>query len=485
VRRPQTRCWICDRSQWARLELPHGILCVGCYRRRHYHPAPCPVCRQGRPLAFLEDELVVCAGCAGVDSPFACVECGSEEHPYGMHRCARCMLRERLTDLLTDPSTGQIHPRLKPVFDALVDSHRPQTGIYWLRRTPGVGPRLLGQMARGELEVSHATFKGFPSDRPHNYVRDLLVALEVLPPYEASIDRIERWLDNKLAGLPTDHADLVRRFAHWRVLRNLRTVAAEGRMTKAVGDRAREQIASSIRLLAYFEAQGLNAANVTQANLEDYREAAEVMSLASEHAFITWLRSSRTNTRLTGITAPWRVPAVTMSDRDRWQAVARLLNDDSLRRYTRIAGLFTLLFAQPLSRIVAMRTSQVTETADGDVEVTFRTVPITMPVVLDDLVRAHLDEQGLSKYGRQNSNWLFPGGQPGRHLQTESIRGQLVGIGIKPLESRKAALFQLASEMPAPVLAELLGTTDVNAMNWARLAARDWTGYIADRASRP
>lgn len=43
--------------------------------------------------------------------------------------------------------------------------------------------------------------------------------------------------------------------------------------------------------------------------------------------------------------------------------VDRLLHDESLRRYTRIGGLFTLLFAllfaQPLSRIVAIRTSQV------------------------------------------------------------------------------------------------------------------------------
>jgi hypothetical protein len=51
-----------------------------------------------------------------------------------------------------------------------------------------------------------------------------------------------------------------------------------------------------------------------------------------------------------------------------------------------------------------------------------------------------------------------------------------------PLQSRKAALFQLAAEMPAPVLAELLGITDTNAADWAKLAARDWTGYLADRA---
>jgi len=32
------------------------------------------------------------------------------------------------------------------------------------------------------------------------------------------------------------------------------------------------------------------------------------------------------------------------------------------------------------------------------------------------------------------------------------------------------------------VLVELIGITDNNAADWARLAALDWTGCIADRA---
>ena len=70
----------------------------------------------------------------------------------------------------------------------------------------------------------------------------------------------------------------------------------------------------------------------------------------------------------------------------------------------------------------------------------------------------------------------------GKHLTTEAFRRDLIKIGIKPYEARKAALSQLAGSAPAPVLAELLGLTDANAADWARLAARDWTNYIALRA---
>ncbi len=43
--------------------------------------------------------------------------------------------------------------------------------------------------------------------------------------------------------------------------------------------------------------------------------------------------------------------------------------------------------------------------------------------------------------------------------------------------------FQLAATMPSSILAELLGTSDVNAAAWAALAARDWGAYVHDRAS--
>jgi hypothetical protein len=460
-------------------------MCKPCRRRRHYHPQPCPSCTATRPLAYrstdpADDTSIVCASCAGAESVFACRECGREDHPYGINRCARCVLRERLTDLLTDPGTGQIHTRLQPVFDELVNSERPQTGIWWLRKKPGTGPQLLGRMARGELDISHDTFRALPCDRAHNYLRELLASLGVLPAYEPRIERIPPWLDQKLAPLPADQADLVRRFAHWHVLRHLRTAARQRLLTKTMTDSARDRISTAIRFLAYLHAHGATAATATQEQLERYQTTHSV-SLASEYTFIAWLRRSRINTRLHIPYVPNGAPAVTISDEQRWQHVERLLHDHTLRSYTRLGGLFTLLFAQPLSRIVAMRTSQVT-TTDSRVDVTFNTVPVQMPTVVDQIIRDHLQRRGKSLYASRNHGWLFPGGKPGQHLQTENIRAQLVAIGIKPHESRKAALFQLAGQMPAPVLAELLGITDNNAANWAKLAARDWTGYIADRA---
>jgi hypothetical protein len=42
-------------------------------------------------------------------------------------------------------------------------------------------------------------------------------------------------------------------------------------------------------------------------------------------------------------------------------------------------------------------------------------------------------------------------------------------------------MFQLASEIPTPILAEILGLATNTSVRWATLAARDWGQYTALR----
>ena len=46
-------------------------------------------------------------------------------------------------------------------------------------------------------------------------------------------------------------------------------------------------------------------------------------------------------------------------------------------------------------------------------------------------------------------------------------------------------MFQLASQIPTPILAEILGVAPKTAVRWAALAARDWGPYIALRQEYP
>ncbi|MGM9383136.1 hypothetical protein [Streptomyces antibioticus] len=55
---------------------------------------------------------------------------------------------------------------------------------------------------------------------------------------------------------------------------------------------------------------------------------------------------------------------------------------------------------------------------------------------------------------------------------------------MRPRADRSTALFALAGELPAAVLARLLGISTDTAATWQRIAAGDWTAYAADIADR-
>ena len=58
-----------------------------------------------------------------------------------------------------------------------------------------------------------------------------------------------------------------------------------------------------------------------------------------------------------------------------------------------------------------------------------------------------------------------------------------IGVFVRP--ARGAALCALAADLPAPVLAELLGLSISAATGWAALAARDEADYLAARIANP
>lgn len=332
----------------------------------------------------------------------------------------------------------------------------------------------------GQAPITHDAFRTLPSDRSHNYLRELLTATGVLPAYAASIERIERWLEGKLAPLDADTAALISRFARWHVLRRMRRDAEHGEITKGSTDVARRQINGAIRLAGWAQHHKTTLPELTQRQFEQYLDE-HPGGRTSQYGFITWLRSSQTNPNLRLTPAPSTFGDVTASDADRWKNVDALLHDTAIRLYARIGGLFMLLFAQPLMDISAMTTNQITLTDHGRVLVAFEATPVQMPPILDELIRQHLTRPGVPSIASSDHGWLFPGRNPGRHLATENFRKELVDHGIHPGRSRHAALFSLASALPAPVLADLVGIADTTATRWAALAARDWSNYIAQR----
>jgi hypothetical protein len=89
------------------------------------------------------------------------------------------------------------------------------------------------------------------------------------------------------------------------------------------------------------------------------------------------------------------------------------------------------------------------------------------PEPLADLVRQLVaTRRGHASIGRPDTTpWLFPGGRPGQHIGDDRLGTRLKNIGLHPRQARSTALFTLATEIPAAILARMLGSISKSPSN--------------------
>ncbi|GAA3812104.1 hypothetical protein ACFQ0G_14475 [Streptomyces chiangmaiensis] len=108
-------------------------------------------------------------------------------------------------------------------------------------------------------------------------------------------------------------------------------------------------------------------------------------------------------------------------------------------------------------------------------------LPAPLDALMEELIasrRGHtlVDEPGT---------WLFPGRVPGKPLSSDQLVLRLRALGVNPREDRATALFTLAAQVPAAILARMLGIHRAVAVQWQRASGGDWAAYAADVAARP
>ena len=133
-----------------------------------------------------------------------------------------------------------------------------------------------------------------------------------------------------------------------------------------------------------------------------------------------------------------------------------------------------------------MTTSQVTRRDDQTfIRLGRHDVPVPGP--LAGAVR-QLISDGRSYRGVGSppaTTWLFPGHLPGRPITPATLGERLRAIGIYAQTGRRAALLDLAAQLPAAVLADLLGLHETTAAKWMHQAGGDWSRYAAELARHP
>jgi len=498
-------CVNCGRRRMVNTRSPDGPLCPGC------PPLPvleCSVCGQHRPcgisrltgLPWCPACQVLparCAGCGQVRPVGSgtlaeprcrdctvpvfpgCAACGDSPRPG---QCASCLLELRLRELLAGPDGG-IRPPLGPLKEALAATDPPGTALRWLSKPP-VAAALSG-IAAGGRDLSHGELDRLEQTPVLAHLRSVLVATGTLPPRDEQMARLERFTGDVIDGRPVpEQRQILRRYATWHLLRRLRSRNNGRPVTHEQHNVVQQQVRGAVALLDWLDSRDLTLGTCGQADLDEWLSGSGNSRSRDAGHFVRWAARQR----LTSVSIPavrWRGPVRALDDEARWDAARRLLHDDTINARDRLAGLLVLLYAQPVARVARLTTGHVT-VSGATVHIRLGTAPITLPEPVAGLARQLLDgKRGHATTGAGDpSPWLFPGGQPGRPVSSGHLGQRLKDLGIHPGQARSTALFQLASELPAALLARMLGIHIDVAVTWQRISAGDWMAYAADVSRR-
>jgi hypothetical protein len=478
---PDLPCSICGLADGGRIGISRATgtpVCERCRKRW----ITCSRCGTGAPLKGGTLREPLCARCLHPD-PVFWKRCGSCQQSWQLSaaECTRCRLDRKLRQALTPPG-GTAAPELHRLREVLVRINRPDLMLDWLNK-PGVRPTLQAVAARGA--ITHEALDTLPPGRTLVHVRSMLVAAGVLPARDERLTALEAWITQAI-GRPADpgHRRVLHGYAVWHHLRRLRARLDGRPASRQQAKNVRDQVTAAAAFLDWLEARGLTLAACAQADLDQWL-AGTSGHLARSANFVRWAAARRHACGLTAPATRWPGPSGPLNQDRRWADARRLLHDGTYPATDRVAGLLILLYAQKLNVITALTTQHVRH-QDGRTLLRLGNRPIVLPAPLDALVTGLAD--GRKAHGRSllgiPSPWLFPGLRPASPLTEDALAQRLHGIGISPRQGRSTALFTLAAEVPAAILAKTLGIHVQVAIQWQKISGGDWAGYAADISRR-
>ena len=462
---------------------PIGPVCEACYSAVLRSPAECARCRTCQPLiAFDDDGSGVCGPCAGHDADYTCRQCGRPGSPYERGRCAHCVLAARARDLLTGPG-GTISPQLQPLAAAFAQISRPYAAIQWIRQSPAAA--LLARLVAEDRLLSHDLLDELPPAPSLHYIRQVMVQTGILPGRDEDLERVPSWLEHHLASTPAAHASLVRPFLHWHLMRRARNRASARRYPVLAGPDLRSQITVALELLAWTDNQAIILQNLSQDDIDRWLDEEHTQRRNHIRDFLNWTAARGLTRKLTVPLIPRQQPADLLGDDERWQLLQQCLTDETLPADVRAAGALILLFGLHAQRIRHLTADHVIRREDS----TYLTAgrhPILLPprlAAILTLLAAQPPPQLMIPHDPAAPRWLFPGRIPGQPVHARSLTTRLNRHGITARPARNGALIALAADLPAAIIADLIGMHVTTAVRWVTYARRDWASYLALRAA--
>jgi len=478
---PLDICDLCGREARISSRKSGEALCARCYRHPQRMCGRCGRVRRIYRRARGEDPDL-CHACWF--EPIAiCSRCGLEGMCNGIKKgaplCLRCRLEDRLQERVLGPE-GEVPPWFVPLKEAIVGVGNPRSGHVWMSRSPAVA--VLRDLASGKLPLTHEALDALSQKASIIHLRDLLIAAGALAERDPYVTRLERTIKESAASLQHEEdARILRAYGTWRVLHRVRKRVERGRESTSAVNYGQQLVREAARFLTWLRCRGRSLDSLTQADVDEWF-ATDVKARDRARVFLVWATARRATGDLALPPPRKPSPAGSVDLNTRWRTARRLLHDEDLDPADRVVGALVVIYAQRLTNIARLTVDDVSS-SNGDVFLRLGKESVWMPEPLGKFLRQLPWRRQVGIAGKlKQSVWLFPGRQAGRHQHPEYLRTRLAGIGIECIPARNAALIQLASQVPAAVIADLLGIHVSTATKWVALGGGNWASYAAMRS---
>jgi hypothetical protein len=364
-----------------------------------------------------------------------------------------------LDDLLAEgPNAGEFQ-NLREHLLARDDQYNV---VRWISRTT---PRqVLSQMSRGEVPIAHSALDTLPQTRGVQYLRRLLMQLEILPAIDMRRKSLELWATVFLREIEPSTGRLLNAYFRWSVMRRLGSKLRADHITAAQDKWARGELADARDFASWLSQRGMSIIELSQVDLDEF--LASRRSRNDARHFIGWL-AARHGARLTIPPRHRAEPSVSMRDEECLRIIRAILMDFESDPDRRLIALLVAVCGQLVSRVVRLPEDAL-RLDDTQILIRFGTHELQLPPTFRPTVEAHL----LAR--RQASKWLFPGKNAGDHRSAQYTSRYLRSLGTTASALQTSARYRLAAALPAKVMADSFGFQIETANQYARLSGGSW-----------
>ena len=450
-------------------------VCLRCRKERHLNRGTCAECARTNRIRDSDD---LCHNCAQREDSPRCADCrqACRTRPrIGEERiCISCALRRSVDQLLPAGDIGGLDQLRAAILAA-----EPLTTKRFITR-PEI-TTLLTDLRTTRRPLAHAILDAQPASASLEHLRALLVAAGALPNDPTRpITGFEQDAQRMLAVLAPGHARLVRNWLRWKVQPRLRRhIDGPLDLIQAIAN-ARRTLGQVIAFVSALEHSGTTVQGCGQHHIDDWF-ATPIAMRHQVRPFLTWMQRTRHLPPDLALPPTYRGRPQPRTDAEqRWSIARRLVTDDTFDAADRVAAALVVLYAQPLSRIVALTTEHVQR--DGDtVSLQLGTDRLELAEPFATLIQSLPQRRRRGIVEQLPTPWLFPGQRAGRPLRAVALGNRMRHLGIQPQRMRLAALDQLTKEVPPAMLAGVLGIPAHTAVGTTTRSGGDWARYAAGR----